>query len=130
MLIDTSSNELGIAVSSARFKREIRDLGKASEALYALRPVAFRYRESEPQAAIEYGLIAEEVIEAAPDLVVYDEAGEPHAVRYQLLAPMLVNEVQKQQRTIEGQQQVIAALTGRLDTVEQQLAAVSADSGR
>ena len=49
----------------------------------------------------EYGLIAEEVAEVAPELVVYDDEGQPFSVRYHLLAPMLLNELQKQQRAIE-----------------------------
>ena len=68
-----------------------------------MRPVSFRYREDVggDGKAREYGLIAEEVAEIAPELVVYDDEGLPFSVRYQLLAPLLLNEMQKQQRTIE-----------------------------
>ncbi len=114
-------------------------MGEASEVVMKLRPVTFRYREEVAQGedVPEYGLIAEEVAEVAPELVAYDEDGEPYSVRYHVLPSLLLNEIQKQQRVneeqqqvVEEQQQVIAALTGRLDTVEQQLAAVSADLGR
>jgi hypothetical protein len=46
---------------------------------------------------------------------------------------LLLNEMQKQQdriEKIEEQQQVIAALTGRLDTVEQRLGTEPASSSR
>ena len=33
--------------------------------------------------------------------MVYDDAGEPFSVRYHLLAPPLLNELQKQERKIE-----------------------------
>ena len=104
-----------------------------------LRPVRFRYRKEAggDGRTQEYGLIAEEVAEVAPELVVRDEEGAPHAVRYQLLTPMLLNEVQKQQRTIheqreaiDGQQQVIAALTARVEAVERSLSTAPEGSSR
>ena len=54
--------------------------------------------------------------------MVYDEAGAPYAVRYQLLAPMLVNELQKQQRMIE-------TLVARLQELERQVSAVATAGG-
>ncbi len=81
-------------------------MGEASAALEDLRPVTFRYTEEaagEGSRPVEFGLIAEEVVEVYPDLVVYDEEGEPYSVRYHVLAPMLVNELQKQQRRIQVQ---------------------------
>ncbi len=135
--IDTTSGEMGVMGSSARFKEEIVDLGSASAVLSDLRPVAFRYREEAggDGRTREYGLLAEEVAEVAPELVIYGEDGEPYSVRYHMLAPMLLSETQKQQRVIglqqqeiQDQKQLIAALTGRLDEMERQLAAVSAGS--
>jgi hypothetical protein len=94
--------------------------------------VIFRYREAvaDGEAVDEYGLIAEEVAEVAPELVALDPEGQPYSVRYHVLPSLLLNETQKQQRVIEEQQQVIAALTGRLDSIEQQLAAKSAGAER
>jgi hypothetical protein len=90
------SGQLGVAASSARFKLDVRDLGSASAALYRLRPVAFRYRpEIDRAGALQYGLIAEEVERAAPELVVHDSAGRVFTVRYELLVPMLLNEIQR-----------------------------------
>ena len=69
----------------------------------------------------EYGLIAEEVAKVAPEFVVHDEAGEPYSVRYHLLAPLLLNEVQEQQRTIEAQTARIERRSARLEALESQL---------
>ena len=101
----------------------------------ALRPVTFRYREGVGNAGDvpEYGLIAEEVVKVAPELVAYDSEGDPYSVRYHVLPSMLLNEMQKQQRRIEKieeQRQVIAALTSRLEKVEQTLAAAPTATDR
>jgi len=124
-----SNGELGVGeVSSLRFKEAVRDMGDDSAALMKLRLVTFRYKDAGPNAADSYGLIAEEVAETAPALVIYDEERRPHAVRYELLGRMLLNEVQKQQTTIEGQAAVIdeqqvalAALAIRLEMLESRL---------
>ena len=73
----------------------------------------------------EYGLIAEEVAEVFPDLGVYDDHGRPFTVKYHEMAPMLLNEMKKQQQTIEAQRHEnqaqhpeIAALTTQLALLE------------
>ncbi len=114
VLID-SAGQLGTVSSSRSVKKEIRDMGDATARLLELRPVMFRYKKKQTlpsgQVPPEYGLIAEEVAEVFPDLVVYDEEGLPFTVKYHVLAPMLLNEMQRQQRQI-------AALTTRLAQVE------------
>jgi len=98
-----SDGQLGTLTSSARFKTGIVDLGSTSDVLYDLRPVAFEYKpEIDPVGLTQYGLIAEEVAEVAPDLVIYDEAGDPYTVRYEQLVPLLLNEVQKLQANNEA----------------------------
>jgi len=105
MVLINASNELHTIVSSGRFKQDVKDMGESSELLANLRPVTFRYREQVAMGEdIEaYGLIAEEVAEVAPQLVAYDLEGKPYSVRYHVLTPMLLNELQKQQRTIQAQ---------------------------
>ncbi|MGI9309460.1 MAG: hypothetical protein ACR2P6_09370, partial [Gammaproteobacteria bacterium] len=51
-----------------------------------------------------YGLIAEEVAEVFPELVVRNQQGEPETVKYHLLATLLLNELQKQQGVLQAQQ--------------------------
>ncbi len=120
-----SSGTLGTTTSSSRHKRNVRDLGDGSDVLMKLRPVAFEYREEvvEPggEGIPQVGLIAEEVANVAPDLVVYDEDGEPYSVRYHLLPPMLLNELQKERRTNREQRELIANLQTRLERLEGRL---------
>jgi len=115
-----STGELGLCSSSGRFKEAVEDMGDASERLMALRPVSFRYRKDSggDGHTQRYGLIAEEVAQVAPELAVTDARGQPYSVRYNELTPMLLNETQKQQRTIERQEQVIAELSSRLALLE------------
>ena len=95
--------------SSRRFKEEIRDMAGLSAGVLSLRPVVFRYRPEVRQGPrpVEFGLIAEEVAEIFPDLVYYDAAGKPFSVSYKKLTPMLVNELQRQERLIETQQRML-----------------------
>ena len=53
-----------------------------------------------------------------PSLVSYDDEGKPYTVRYSLLTPLLLNELQKQQQGIEEQAMEIRRLTARLDRLE------------
>jgi len=96
VLVD-STGKLGIMVSSARYKRDIHDIGRTSANLMKLRPVSFRYK-NDPSGTLQYGLVAEEVARVYPELVAYDHDGEPLTVRYQELNAMLLNELQKQAR--------------------------------
>ena len=90
------NGKLGTTTSSARFKDEIKPMGKASEAILALRPVSFRYKkEIDPQGIPEFGLMAEEVEKVNPDLIIRDKEGKPYTVRYEQVNAMLLNEFLK-----------------------------------
>ena len=95
-------------------------MADASSVLMQLRPVTFSYRDEyvKGESLEEYGLIAEEVAEVAPRLVALDEEGKPFTVRYGHLAPMLLNELQKQHRMIEEQGAQIEALLARIQRLE------------
>ncbi len=96
-------NQLGTSMSSRRFKEEVEDMGDRSASLGELRPVTFRYTAEAAGSGprpVEFGLIAEEVAEIYPDLVVYDDHGEPYSVRYHVLTPMLLNELQRLRRQV------------------------------
>jgi hypothetical protein len=106
------SGQLGTLTSSSRFKKEIREIDTESDGLMRLRPVAFRYKpEIDPTGLTQYGLIAEDVAEVYPDLVVYDSDGKPETVRYHLVNALLLNEVQKQHREIEELKARLAAIS-------------------
>jgi len=115
-----SLGQLGTVLSSRRFKEEIQDMREASSGLLRLRPVTFRYKEAFADGArpVQYGLIAEEVAEVHPDLVVYSRTGEVETVQYHKLVPMLLNELQKQHRRIDALQAENAELKARLEVVE------------
>ena len=115
----TNAGRLGRGnVSSRRYKHDIKPMEKASEALYALKPVSFRYhKEYDASQTIAFGLIAEEVAEVYPDLVGRNPKGEPESVRYEQINSMLLNEFLKEHRKVEKQAGTIAELTA---TVAQQ----------
>jgi hypothetical protein len=108
-----ANGQLGTVVSSQRFKHDIQDMGMQSEDIYKLRPVTFVYN-NDATDTVQYGLIAEEVDEAFPALVVYDEDGQPYTVRYQLLPQLLLNELQKLNAVVQDQAITIDEL--RMDT--------------
>jgi len=74
-LVD-SLGQLGQNSSSARFKHNIQDIDERSENIFQLRPVSFVYN-ADTTETIQYGLIAEEVDEVFPTIVVRDDNDEP-----------------------------------------------------
>jgi hypothetical protein len=93
----TAGGQLGVLASSERYKTAIAPMGPETEKLDLLRPVSFHLK-TEPNGAVQYGLIAEEVDKVYPELVIRDAAGKIQGVRYDELAPMLLNEVQQLKR--------------------------------
>jgi hypothetical protein len=131
VLINTTTGQLGTAVSSRRYKEDIQPMYDVSAALLKLRPVTFRYTEPYIEGAkpVEYGLIAEEVAEVLPDLAVFNRDGQPETVKYHLLPSFLLaayqqqsETVRSQSETIRGQAEQIAALERRLGMLEARLA--------
>jgi hypothetical protein len=95
-----SSDQLGTMSSSRRFKQDIKSMDKASEAILALKPVTFHYK-SDTQCIAQFGLVAEEVAEVNPNLVVRDKNGAIYTVRYDAVNAMLLNEFLKEHRKVE-----------------------------
>jgi hypothetical protein len=108
MAID-ATGKFGTAVSSRRFKHDIKPMDKASEAILALRPVTFHYK-SDAKNTPCFGLIAEEVAGVNPDLVVRNKNGEIWSVRYDQINAMLLNEFLKEHKKAEEQQATIGQL--------------------
>src|SRR5438093_9441945 len=98
-----SDNKLGTVVSSRRFKHDIEPIDKASEAVLALKPVTFHYN-SDTTNTPRFGLIAEDVAEVSPQLVIPDKEGKPLSVRYEDVNVMLLNEFLKEHKKVEEQQ--------------------------
>jgi len=142
VLID-STGQLGTMSSSRRFKKEIKPMDQTSETILGLKPVTFHYNTDKTNTP-QFGLIAEEVAEVNPDLVVRDGNGEIYTVRYDAVNAMLLNEflkehkaVTEEHRTVQEQQATIgqlkkdfgatiAQLTARLDEQAAQIQKVSA----
>ena len=119
MVVD-SAGQLGTISSSRKVKDDIADMGEASSLLMRLRPVTFYYKGQAGNSSrtLQYGLIAEEVADIAPELVAHKANGEIETVYYQFLAPMLLNEFQKQQRTIDAQAAALSSQTTRIAELE------------
>jgi hypothetical protein len=92
-----SAGQLGTVSSSERFKKEIKPMDRASEAILALKPVSFHYK-SDSTNTPQFGLIAEEVAKVNPNLIVRDPDGQPYTVRYDAVNAMLLNEFLKDHR--------------------------------
>jgi hypothetical protein len=113
-----SDGRLGTTTSSRRFKEEIKPMERASEALFALKPVTFRYKKAIDQQGIpQFGLVAEDVEAVNPDLVVRDKEGKVNTVRYDAVNAMLLNEFLKEHRTVQEQKATIAQLEKGMKTV-------------
>jgi len=137
VIID-STGHLGTSTSSARYKDNIKPMDKASEAILALKPVTFHYKqELDPEGIPQFGLVAEQVEKVNPDLVARDADGKAYTVRYEAVNVMLLNEFLKEHRTVQelkkdfqatvaDQQKEIQALTASLKEQASQIQKVSA----
>ena len=122
-VVVNSSGQLGIVLSSRRFKEDIQDMDDASDGLLRLRPVTFRYQKpyEDGSKPLDYGLIAEEVAEVYPDLVVKGADGQVETVQYHKLTPMLLNEMQKEHAALEQAYEMIRSLQAQVTALSQQI---------
>ena len=116
-----SAGQLGTLSSSRRFKKEIKPMDKTSEAIFALRPVAFHYKNDKTSMP-QFGLIAEEVAEVNPDLVVRDDQGEIYTVRYEAVNAMLLNEFLKEHKKVEAEHSQIEKQEATITELKSNLA--------
>jgi hypothetical protein len=117
-----SNNRLGLVASSKRFKKDIKPMANASQALFALKPVSFRYKkEIDPENTPQLGLVAEEVEKVDPALVIHDKKGKPYTVRYDQVNAMLLNEFLKEHDIVEREQKTIANLKADLAQQRRQI---------
>ena len=111
---------LGLMPSSRRFKHDIKPMDKASETLYGLKPVTFQYN-SDKKGRSQYGLIAEEVAEVSPDLILRDNKGQIASVRYEQVNAMLLNEFLKEHREVAELKSTIAEQRKGMEAMAAQL---------
>jgi hypothetical protein len=108
-VVVNSLGKLGTIVSSRRFKDDIKPMDQASEVVLALKPVTFHYKKDiDPQSIPQFGLVAEDVEEINPDLVVRDAEGKVNTVRYEAINAMLLNEFLKEHRKVEKLEATVA----------------------
>ena len=126
-VIVDAQGHLGTMVSSERFKDQIKAMDKASEAIFALKPVTFRYKhELDPEGIPQFGLVAEDVEKVNSDLVARDGEGKVYTVRYEAVNAMLLNEFLKEHRKVEELQGMVATLAATVREQASQIQKVSA----
>lgn len=102
-----SNGQMGRNTSSIKYKRNVRDHAMDPAKVLQLRPVMYDRKvangdDNTPPATVnEFGLIAEEVQQVAPELVVY-YGGEIDSVRYDLVALAVLALSKAQQQRIEA----------------------------
>jgi hypothetical protein len=127
-----ANGQLGTISSSRRYKENIVPMADASDRLLKLRPVQFKYKKPNANGdkPIQYGLIAEEVQEVLPELVVLNKDGQPETVAYHLLPAMLLNELQKEHGQIKADEKVIHDQAAQIAKLEAKASEVEALKAR
>lgn len=115
-----ANGQLGTIKSSRIYKEDIHPMGSVSERLLALQPVTFRYKEAYDDGSkpIEFGLIAEDVAQVFPELVVNDAEGKPETVRYDLIATLMLNEFEKEHAELAELKKQVAGMAAVIERLE------------
>jgi hypothetical protein len=109
VVVNTTTRQIGVMTSSARFKDDIKSMDDASKTIFALKPVTFHYKNDiDPDATPQFGLVAEDVQRVNPELVVRDADGKPYTVRYDAVNAMLLNEFLKEHRNVQDLKTTVA----------------------
>lgn len=111
-VVVNGAGQVGVVSSSRRYKQDIQPMADSTDRLMQLEPVTFHYKQASPDGSqpLQFGLIAEQVAEVYPELAVYNQQGQVETLQYQQLPAMLLNEIQKQHRTIQDLENRIADL--------------------
>jgi hypothetical protein len=126
-VVVNSNGRLGTVASSQRLKDDIKPMDNTSEAILALKPVTFRYKQAiDSSRALQFGLVAEEVEKVNPDLVARDEEGKVYTVRYEAVNAMLLNEFLKEHRKVQKLEAALRAVNERLEDQDAKIQKVSA----
>jgi hypothetical protein len=99
-----SDGNFYVLASSRKYKENIQSVSDLErDAVMLLRAVSFNYRAqpSAPHMSKQYGLIAEEVFDVLPEIVIANSAGEIESVNYEALIPLLISKVQRQQEELD-----------------------------
>src|SRR5262245_9293853 len=129
--VNLTTGLVGHLSSSRRYKEDIKPMDNASEALYRLKPVTYRYKKQiDSGQSPAFGLIAEQVADVNPDLVARNSQGQPESVHYEMVNAMLLNEFLKEHRKVEEHQATITQLKrnfqSKLERQQKQIEALTA----
>ena len=124
-----ANGKLGVLASSERYKTAIRSMSNEASKLERLRPVSFHLK-NDPDGPLQYGLIAEEVQKVFPELVIRDAQGKIQGVRYDELAPMLLDQVQRQSAENRQLQQQMFLLKRQNEAILAALSQLQSDDAR
>jgi hypothetical protein len=126
-VIVSDGGQLGTAPSARRFKKEIEPMDQASESILALKPVTFHYKSDKTNTP-QFGLVAEDVAQVNPNLVVREKNGEIYSVRYDAVNAMLLNEFLKEHNAFVQEQHKVEKLEATVEnliaTVKEQAAQI------
>jgi hypothetical protein len=122
-----NDGQLGSVVSSRRFKKDIKPMDQTSETILKLKPVTFHYKNKDKNDATpEFGLIAEDVADVNPALIILGKDGKPLSVRYEAVNVMLLNEFLKEHKKVEEQQTSIADLKSTVALQQKEMQVLTA----
>jgi len=125
--VNLTTGLLGHLSSSRRYKNDSKPMDKASEAVFALKPVTYRYKkEIDPSQSPAFGLIAEDVAEVNPSLVARNVQGQAESIHYEMVNAMLLNEFLKEHKAFVEQQHKVQDQGATLARLEKQLDALTA----
>lgn len=96
----TSSGQLGVLVSSEKYKENIKDLTIDSSSILKLRPVSFTYKDDWHHRE-QMGFIAEEVVKEIPSLGTYKD-NQLEGLKYHEFSAILVHEYIKLYHKVEA----------------------------
>jgi hypothetical protein len=105
--------------SSIRYKQNVRPYSVDPDKVLALEPRVYD-RKGDDTPNDEYGLIAEEVNELVPEIVIRHE-GEIDSIRYDLLSVALLDVVKRQQADIEHLTGLVDDMSTRVSLIEGEL---------
>jgi hypothetical protein len=115
-----SDGKLSANPSSRRFKHDIKPIDNGTEAVLALKPVTFKYNNDDTDS-LDFGLIAEDVDEVSPELVIRDKEGKPLSVHYQAVNMMLLSEFIKEHKKVQDLEATVAQQAKGMEVLTAQL---------
>jgi hypothetical protein len=108
--------------SDIRFKKDIRTIENAIETIREIDACTFRYKKEEyPERNFptdeQIGLIAQEVEDVFPEIVITDDKGYK-SIAYSKLSVLLLAGIKEQEKKIEAQEREISNLHGELKRIK------------